>query len=395
MNLIKKLFSSESGAGMLLLFSAFLALVFVNTPGLSKFYDWFIHFKILPFEPLSIQGSVHFWVNDALMAIFFFSIGLELKKEMIEGQLKHLSQVMLPIFAALGGVIMPAVIFAIINWGDPIAIRGWAIPTATDIAFAVGVLALLGRRLPTSLKIFVLTLAIMDDLCAIVIIALFYSGNLSFIYLLLSLVAVIALLVMNKKGVASKTPYIIGSVLLWLFVLNSGIHASIAGVVAAFTIPLYRKDGSSMINEFEHAIGFPVNYIILPLFAFANAGVSLAGLEMSHVLGTVPVGIFLGLFVGKQVGIFLFSYIIIKAGFAYMPERANWKQLYAVAIICGIGFTMALFVDGLAYGEHSMALYHGTDKLAILFASLVSGIVGYFFAKAVGNNPDGTPKKRN
>lgn len=390
--IIKKIFLSESGAGMLLLFSAFLALVFANTPWLSDFYNWFIHFKILPYEPLNINGSVHFWINDALMAIFFFTIGLELKREMLEGQLKHFSQVLLPVFAALGGVVFPAIIFLIINSGDIIAIKGWAIPTATDIAFAVGVLALLGRRLPTSLKIFVLTLAIMDDLCAIVIIALFYSGNLSFLYLGLSFFAVICMIGINKAGVGSKMPYILLSILLWFFVLNSGVHSSIAGVVAAFTIPLYTKKGNSMTKELENTLGFSVNYIILPLFAFVNAGVSLIGLQVSHVLGTVPVGIFLGLFLGKQIGIFLFSFIIIKARFAYMPEKANWKQLYAVAIICGIGFTMALFVDNLAYGEHSMELYHGTDKLAILCASFVSGLVGYFFAKAVGNNPDGTLK---
>ncbi|QKF63940.1 sodium:proton antiporter [Campylobacter corcagiensis] len=392
----KEFISSESGGGMLLLGCAFLALIFVNTPGLSAFYDWFIHFKlelgVVLNEGLGLKENVHFWINDFLMAFFFFSVGLELKKEMKEGQLKYLSQVVLPIFAAIGGVITPALIFALLNWGGQPDIRGWAIPTATDIAFAVGVLALLGRRIPASLKIFVLTLAIMDDLCAIVIIALFYSGNLSFLFLGLAFLIVLALIGLNLAGVSKKTPYIILSLILWFFVLNSGIHASIAGVVAAFTIPLYNDDKSSMLKDLEHILANPVNFIILPLFAFTNAGVSLIGLEPSHIFGSVPMGIFLGLFLGKQIGIFLFSFIAIKMGFGFMPERANWKQLYAVAIICGIGFTMSLFVDNLAYGEASMSLYHGADKLAILVGSFVSGVVGYFFAKAVGNNPDGTPK---
>lgn len=393
---LKEFITSESGGGVLLLGCAFLALIFVSTPGLSAFYDWFIHLElklgVVLNEGLGLKENVHFWINDFFMAFFFFVVGLELKREMKEGQLKYLSQVILPIFAALGGVIVPALIFAVLNWGDQPDIRGWAIPTATDIAFAVGVLALLGRRIPASLKIFVLTLAIMDDLCAIIIIALFYSGNLNFLFLSLAFLVLLVLLGLNLSGVSKKTPYIILSVILWFFVLNSGIHASIAGVAAAFTIPLYNSDKSSMLKDLEHILANPVNFLILPLFAFTNAGVSLIGLEPSHIFGSVPMGIFLGLFVGKQVGIFLFSFIAIKMGFGFMPERSNWKQLYAVGIICGIGFTMSLFVDNLAYGEASMSLYHGADKLAILVGSLVSGVVGYFFAKAVGNNPDGTPK---
>lgn len=391
---IRDFISSESGSGMLLLGCAFLALLFANIPGLSAFYNWFIHLKLELGVVLdgSVEENVHFWINDALMAFFFFAVGLELKAEMKEGQLKHLRQVMLPIFAALGGVVLPAVIFAIINWGDSTAIRGWAIPTATDIAFAVGVLALLGKRVPSSLKIFVLTLAIMDDLCAIIIIAFFYSGNLNFLFLMLALLTTLSLVGLNLKGVSKKSPYVVLSVLLWFFVLNSGIHASIAGVVAAFTIPLYNEDESSMLKDFEHILANPVSLIILPLFAFTNAGVSLIGLKPSHIFGTVPMGIFLGLFVGKQIGIFLFSYIAIKLRFGYMPDRANWAQLYAMGIICGIGFTMSLFVDNLAYGEASMTLYHGADKLAILCGSFVSGMVGYFVTKAVCNNQDVQPK---
>ncbi|MSN96577.1 Na+/H+ antiporter NhaA [Campylobacter sp. FMV-PI01] len=393
---IKKIFSSESSSGILLLFSAFLALVFVNLPGLDKFYEWFLHFKILPYtnETLNIKvdGSLHFWINDALMAIFFFSIGLELKAEMKEGQLKHFSQVLLPTFAAIGGVIFPAIIFAIINFGDSYAMKGWAIPTATDIAFAVGVLALLGKRVPTSLKIFVLTLAIMDDLCAILIIALFYSTQLQYIFLLLAFAVFALMLILAKFDVSKKLPYIILSILLWFFVLNSGVHATIAGVMAGFAIPLYNKNGNSMLKDILHKLSIPVNFIILPLFAFTNAGVNLHGLDASHLFGSVPIGIFLGLFLGKQIGVFLFSFLIIKLGYAYLPEKSNWKQLYAIAIICGIGFTMSLFVDNLAYYEFPDK-FHGTDRLAILAGSLVSGFVGYFVAKIFGNNPDKTLKK--
>ncbi|CZE46422.1 Na+/H+ antiporter NhaA [Campylobacter geochelonis] len=389
---LKKIIAIESSAGILLLLSAVFALIFQNLSFLSGIYNWFLHLHItIGFGSVKLDEPLHFWVNDALMAIFFFLIGLELKREMVEGQLKHFSQVFLPSFAAVGGVLFPAIIFAAINWGDPEAIRGWAIPTATDIAFAVGVLALLGRRVPSSLKIFVLTLAIMDDLCAIIIIALFYSSTLNLTFLALAALVVVLLIIINRLGVSTQIPYVILSLILWVFVLNSGIHATIAGVVAGFTIPLYTKNGS-MLKDMEHALATSVNFLILPLFAFVNAGVNLHGLNANYLLGSVPVGIFLGLFLGKQIGIFLFSYLAVKLKFAYLPEHSNWKQLYAIAIICGIGFTMSLFVDNLAYGQHSMELYHGTDKLAILFGSFVSGIVGYFVAKAVGNNKDGSPK---
>lgn len=381
---IKLMFRSESCSGVVLLFSAFLALVFQNIGTLSEFYESFLHFNIsVGAGSFIFDKSVHFWVNDFLMAIFFFTIGLELKKEMLEGQLRHFSQVLLPSFAAIGGVIFPAIIFAILNHGDEFAIRGWAIPTATDIAFAVGVLALLGKLVPTSLKIFVLTLAIMDDLCAIVIIALFYSSDLNFMYLGFTAIGLLTLIAMNKFNIENKLLYVIISVIVWIFVLNSGIHATIAGVMCAFAIPLHCKSGHSMIEYFEDILKNFVSFIVLPLFAFTNAGVSLRGMSIEHLFGAVPMGIMLGLFFGKQIGIFLFSFIAIKFKFAYMPEKADWLQLYAIGIICGIGFTMSLFVDALAYDNSD--IFHHTDKLAILLGSIISGLIGYFIAKFAGN----------
>ena len=381
--LIKRILESESSAGMILLISAVFALIFQNVGALQGIYHHFLHLPmVIGVGSYKLEEPMHFWVNDALMAIFFFAIGLELKREKIEGQLRHFSQIFLPSFAALGGVMFPAIIFSIINWGDSFAMRGWAIPTATDIAFAVGVMALLGKRIPTSLKIFVLTLAIMDDLCAILIIALFYSSTLNFVYLGLAFACIVGMLFMSRIGVDKKLPFILMAILLWIFVLNSGIHATIAGVIAGFCIPIKTKTGS-MLKEMEHGLAYPVNFFILPIFAFANAGVDLAGMSISHLFGAVPLGIMLGLFLGKQFGIFLFSWALIKLKIAYMPEHANWAQLYAVAIICGIGFTMALFVDALAYGGSDA--FHHTDKLAILLGSIISGIVGYFVAKFVGN----------
>lgn len=381
--LIRRILESESSAGMILLVAAVLALIFQNVGVLQGIYHHFLHLPVeIGIGSYKLEEPMHFWVNDVLMAIFFFAIGLELKREKIEGQLRHFSQIFLPSFAALGGVMFPAIIFAIINWGDSFAMRGWAIPTATDIAFAVGVMALLGKRIPTSLKIFVLTLAIMDDLCAILIIALFYSSTLNFVYLGLAFACVVVMFFMNRIGVDKKLLFILMAILLWIFVLNSGIHATIAGVIAGFCIPIKTKTGS-MLKEMEHGLAYPVNFFILPIFAFANAGVDLAGMSLSHLFGAVPLGIMLGLFLGKQFGIFLFSWALIKLKIAYMPEHANWAQLYAVAIICGIGFTMALFVDALAYGGSDA--FHHTDKLAILLGSIISGIVGYFVAKFVGN----------
>lgn len=378
MGAIKKIFTSDSSSGVLLLLVTLCAIAFANLGFLKDFYDAFIHFGI------NETYNIHFFVNDILMAIFFFTIGLELKRERLEGQLSHFSQIFLPCFAAIGGVIFPALIFAGLNFNNEFAIKGWAIPTATDIAFTIGVIALLGKKVPFSLKIFVLTLAIMDDLYAILIIAFFYAGELNFIFLGLGALCYIALIAINRADARTKTPYILLSIVLWYFIYRSGIHATIAGVLAGFVIPMRAKDGSgSMLEDFENALKNVVNFAIMPLFAFVNAGVSFAGLSASYLFSSVPLGIMCGLFFGKQIGIFLFSFIAIKLKFANLPEKANFVQLYAVGILCGIGFTMSLFVDALAYNGSDA--FHHADKLAILLGSMISGIVGYFIARAVGN----------
>jgi len=380
---IKKIISHDASSGILLLISTVMALIFANLPLLKDFYHWFLHFGFG-------DVNVEFVTNDILMAIFFFTIGLELKRERLEGQLRDFSQIFLPCFAAVGGVIFPALIFTAFNFSaDAIEgikpVRGWAIPTATDIAFTIGIMAILGKKIPFSLKIFVLTLAVMDDLYAILIIALFYNSELSFLWLILAAICVLALLGTNRAGVNSKIPFILLSMLLWFCVHKSGVHATISGVIAGFTIPLHSKDGKySMLEDFQNLLHHFVNFFVMPLFAFVNIGIYLGGINVGYLFSSVPLGIMLGLFLGKQVGIFLFSFIAVKLKFADLPEKANWKQLYAVAILCGIGFTMSLFVDMLAFKPIADA-FHGADKLAILLGSALSGLVGYFVAKAVAN----------
>lgn len=375
----------ESSAGLVLIAVTILALILQNS-FLTDFYTHFLHTPLqISFGNFGIAKPLILWVNDGLMAIFFFLIGLEVKREVIEGELSTKAQVMLPIIAALGGMIVPALIFSFFNFGDDFAMNGWAIPTATDIAFALGILSLLGNRVPVSLKIFLMALAIIDDLGAIVIIALFYTNTLSIISIIIASICLGTLIVMNKMGVVTKSAYILVGIILWTSVLKSGVHATIAGVLLSFTIPLYSLDYNgnrfSMTKEMEHDLHYWVAFFILPLFAFVNAGVDLKGLSPSAVLGDVSLGIMLGLFLGKQLGVFGFSYLAIKMGLVSLPQESNFKQLYGVAILTGIGFTMSLFVDSLAYDDTELFYY--ADKLAILLGSFLSGIVGYIFLKKV------------
>ncbi|EDP6863364.1 Na+/H+ antiporter NhaA, partial [Campylobacter upsaliensis] len=324
------------------------------------------------------------WVNDGLISIFFFAIGLELKKELMQGAFKEVRSIILPFAAALGGIIVPASIFALVNVGDAYTLKGWAIPTATDTAFALAVLMMCGRHIPSSLKIFLLSLAIFDDVGAILIIAIFYTSKLSIVAFIVASCAILALLTLNLLGITRKSFYFICSLILWVSVLKSGVHATLAGLITAFFIPVFTKDGKPFLKEIDESLKFWLVFVILPLFAFANAGVNLANIDLKSIFSGASVGIFLGLFVGKQVGVFLFSYLAIKSGLARLPEGANFKQLYGVCILTGIGFTMSLFIDGLAYEVSDIFNY--ADNLSILVASFCSGILGFvylkFFARA-------------
>ncbi|PHS40379.1 MAG: Na+/H+ antiporter NhaA [Sulfurovum sp.] len=383
MNIIEKLKKNESSAGILLIVVTILALILQNS-AMSEYYSSFLYTPVeIKFGNLEIAKPLLLWVNDGLMAIFFFLIGLEVKREVLEGHLSSMSQIALPGIAAIGGMLIPALVFIAYNQGESFAMKGWAIPTATDIAFALGILSLLGNRVPVSLKIFLMALAIIDDLGAIVIIALFYTSELSTLSIGIASAALVVLFIMNRMKVAKKSFYIVLGIVLWVSVLKSGVHATLAGVALAFLIPLYSKDKEgkrfSMSKEMEHDLHYWVAFFILPLFAFVNAGVDLRGISLTEMAGPVPMGIMMGLFVGKQVGVFGFSWIAIKMGWAKLPKDGTMMQLYGVSVLTGIGFTMSLFVDSLAYNDTEVYLY--ADKLAILLGSFLSGIVGYIILK--------------
>ncbi len=385
MKILNDFIHKESSAGILLIIVTIIALILENSP-LAEYYTSFLNTHVeIRFGDLQIAKPLLLWVNDGLMAVFFFLIGLEVKREVLQGHLSSLGQIALPGIAALGGMVVPALVYIAFNGSDSFALNGWAIPTATDIAFALGILSLLGNRVPLSLKIFLMALAIIDDLGAIIIIALFYTSDLSTISISVASGALAVLFIMNRMGVARKAAYILVGIVLWVSVLKSGVHATLAGVALAFMIPLSSKDKEgnnfSMAKELEHDLHYWVAFMILPLFAFVNAGVNLHGISLNDMTGTVPLGIMLGLFAGKQLGVFGFSYLAIKMGLAKLPDGSNWKQLYGVAVLTGIGFTMSLFVDSLAFNDTE--IYHFADKLAILIGSFLSGIIGYLILKTV------------
>ncbi len=370
-------FKLEAASGIFLLFAAVIALVISNSELSNLYFSTLERYLFIGINNFGLKLSILHWINDALMAIFFFFVTLEIKREFLQGELSNIKQALLPIIAAVGGMVVPALIYVIINLGDGETLKGWAIPSATDIAFSLGVLSLLGKRVPLSLKVFLTALAIIDDLGAIVIIALFYSGDLSIKYLSLMLLAFIILLVINKFNIKKFLPYLIVGIFLWDFTHNSGIHATIAGVLLAMTIPHRKKDKDfSLLIKVEHAISPYVAFGIMPIFAFANAGVSLEGLSFSSLLDKVPLGIVLGLFVGKQLGVFVFSYISIKLKIAQMPSNTSWYNFYGVGVLTGIGFTMSLFVGNLAFAE-SMQYMDGV-KIGVLTGSLLSTLFGYF-----------------
>ena len=374
--LFKWFFKLEASSGLVLLFSAIVALIISNSDLSSLYFNTLEKYLFIGINNFGLKLTVIHWINDVLMAIFFFFVTLEIKREFIQGELSNTKQALLPIIAAVGGMLVPALFYVFINYGNFETLNGWAIPSATDIAFSLGVLSLLGSRVPLSLKVFLTALAIIDDLGAIIIIALFYSGDLSFKYLSLMLLAFIILIILNKFNVKKFLPYLVIGLFLWEFTHQSGIHATIAGVLLACTIPHRKKDKDfSLLVKLEHAISPYVAFGIMPLFAFANAGVSLGGLTFGSLLNTVPLGILIGLFVGKQLGVFVFSYISIKLKFAQMPNNSNWINFYGVGILTGIGFTMSLFVGNLAFIENIQ--YIDGVKIGVLSGSLLSTVFGY------------------
>lgn len=354
--------------------AAVLAMLVANSP-LADLYGALLGTTVaVQIGALIVSKPLLLWVNDGLMAVFFFLIGLEIKREIVEGELSSFSQVVLPGMGALGGMVLPAALYAWLNRGDSVALDGWAIPVATDIAFALALLGVFGNRVPTALKIFLLTLAIFDDLAAIVIIALFYSGDLSPGALLVGGLALIIAVAMNRMGVTRASAYVLLGTVLWVAVLKSGVHATLAGVLIAFCVPMRDSHGGSPLRNLEHDLHGPVAFAILPIFAFANAGLSLAGMSLDQLMHPVTIGVVSGLLIGKPLGILCFVVVAVAFRFARLPENVTWAQLLGVAFACGIGFTMSLFIAGLAF-EHGSGDYFSGDRLGILLGSIMSALL--------------------
>lgn len=369
-DMIRDFFKMESAGGILLVIAAAIAMTIANT-SLNDAYQGFLHTYVFGM-------SVSHWINDGLMAVFFLLIGLEVKRELLEGALKSKETAIFPAIAAVGGMLAPALVYIMFNYGDAQAIQGWAIPAATDIAFALGIMALLGKRVPVSLKVFLLALAIIDDLGVVVIIALFYTGDLSTSALAVGFAMTAALFILNAKKVTKLTPYMIVGAILWFAVLKSGVHATLAGVVIGFAIPLQGKKGEhSPLKHMEHALHPYVAFGILPLFAFANAGISLEGVSMDGLTSMLPLGIALGLLIGKPLGIFSFSWLAVKSGVAKLPEGINFVHIFAVSVLCGIGFTMSIFISSLAFGTVNVE-FDTYARLGILMGSTTAAVLGYF-----------------
>ena len=375
---IKKFFKLEASAGILLMLSAVLAIICANT-GLNHYYEMLLSTPVeVRIGQLQVAKPLLLWINDGLMAVFFFLVGLELKRELVEGELSDKKNIILPGIGAIGGMLVPALVYMYFNYEDPIAMKGWAIPAATDIAFALGILAILGSRVPTSLKIFLTSLAIFDDIGAILIIAFFYTEKISFIALIVVAICVPILAILNRRNVCDKSPYILIGVIMWVAMLKSGVHATLAGVLLAMFIPMKSKQRPdySPLKSMEHDLHTIVAYFILPVFAFANAGLNLSGVGLEQVMHSVPTGIALGLFAGKQIGIFGLCYLAIKFGLTKLPKGMSFASLYGTAALCGVGFTMSLFIGGLAFEETGVNLLFD-ERLGIIIGSLASGIVGY------------------
>ncbi|MFT0772467.1 Na+/H+ antiporter NhaA [Psychrobacter nivimaris] len=387
---IKAFFEFEAAGGIVLALAAIAAMIIANSP-LNIWYEGFIHAPVaIQIGEFAIAKDAHHWINDGLMAVFFFLVGLELKREVLIGELSNVKQIILPAGAALGGMIMPAIVYLLFNYNEPEFWKGWAIPAATDIAFALGILSLLGNRVPNSLKVFLVSIAIFDDIGAILIIALFYTSELSLESLAVAGLCLPFLYVLNRRNVTNITPYLLIGLIMWIAVLKSGIHATLAGVVLALFIPMFdRTDPEhSPLEELEHDLHNTVAFGILPIFAFANSGISLEGAGFAELFHSVPLGIAAGLFIGKQLGVMIMCWLIFKLGISTMPKGMDYKQIYGAALLCGVGFTMSLFIGGLAFaGDTTMF----DERLGIIMGSIVSGIAGYIMLKmSLKDNASGT-----
>lgn len=394
---ISKFFQQESASGIILVGVALLAIVLANSP-LYAYYTLLIDTPVvIQIGALEIAKPLLLWVNDGLMAMFFLLVGLELKREILEGELSDVKKVVLPGLGAVGGMLVPAVIYIFINRDDPAAIKGWAIPAATDIAFALGVLSLLGSRVPTSLKIFLTSLAIFDDIGAILIIAFFYTSKISMTALIVAAACIAVLYYLNKRGVADKSMYMVAGTVMWVALLKSGVHATLAGVVLAMFIPMRTATNpdESPLKSMESDLHTAVTFFILPIFAFCNAGISFQGFGMAQVFHGVPLGIAMGLFIGKQLGVFAFCWLGIRLGLARLPDDISWTSLYGTAALCGIGFTMSLFIGSLAFEESGVNQMFD-ERLGIILGSFTSGILGYLILrKSLGTDTNGTYLRTN
>ncbi|WP_105244145.1 Na+/H+ antiporter NhaA [Psychrobacter sp. Marseille-P5312] len=387
---IKAFFEFEAAGGIVLALAAIAAMIIANSP-LSTWYEGFIHAPVaIQIGDFAIAKDAHHWINDGLMAIFFFLVGLELKREVLIGELSNVKQIILPAGAAIGGMIMPAAVYLLFNYNEPEFWKGWAIPAATDIAFALGILSLLGSRVPNSLKVFLVSIAIFDDIGAILIIALFYTSDLSLTSLAIAGLCLPFLYLLNRRNVTRLTPYLFIGVIMWVAVLQSGIHATLAGVVLALFIPMFdRTDPEhSPVEELEHDLHNTVAFGILPLFAFANSGISLEGAGFAELFHSVPLGIAAGLFIGKQLGVMIMCWLVFKLGFSTMPKGMDYKQIYGAALLCGVGFTMSLFIGGLAFAGDTTLF---DERLGIIMGSIISGVAGYLMLKvSLKDNVSGT-----
>ena len=388
-SMIREFLKFEAAGGIVLIIAAALALVLANSP-LDTIYLAFLDIPLaIQVGDLVIAKPMLLWINDGLMAMFFFLVGLEIKREFLEGELSSRSQIVLPAMGAVGGMAVPALIFVVINLGHPEHLNGWAIPAATDIAFALGILALLGSRAPLSLKVLLTAIAIIDDLGAIMILAVFYTDDLSLVALGFGFIFLLGLIAINGLKVTRLAPYVLLGIALWICVLKSGVHATLAGVITAFAIPLRPKGDQehSLLRQVEHGLHPWIAFAILPIFAFANAGVSFTGMDLGSLIEPVKLGVSLGLFVGKQIGVFGLLWLCVRLGWSPLPPDTNWVQLYGVALLCGVGFTMSLFIGSLAF-EHTS--FDAPIRLGVLTGSIVSGLCGYLLIRF---GPVGAPKQ--